>query len=355
MATTTRAKHRKIEEQQSSSTNIADDSYEDELNKDNSFDYISDNDNFFDSNYMFDNEREFEIENTSNNSQRISLENSSSSSELLVPAKRKKKAKSSTKPKTSFVWQFFSQPIDGKVHCQIANCKAILEYCNTPSTMQSHLHGKHQITKALLKRKSAEELRKTGSSSNIQLSLEQTLEVVRPHSKRQTQKLHISLLKFVVNSMQPLTIVENNDFIKYSYDLDPKYKLPCKKVLKNKIDEAYHNSFIAIQDKISKEATYVSMTLDLWSSSAHIPYLGVTLHWISNQFIPHEILLAIKEVSYPHTAIIIKEETKKLISEFHLETKIVAFITDNDSNMKSAIHQLEIGSHISCAAHTLQL
>ncbi|CAG8701879.1 9176_t:CDS:2, partial [Scutellospora calospora] len=189
-------------------------------------------------------------------------------------------------------------PIDGKVHCQIANCKAILEYCNNLSTMQSHLHGKHQITKALLKRKLAEELRKTGSSSNIQLLLEQTLEVVRPHSKRQTQKLYISLLKFVVNSV------------------------------KNKINEAYHNSFITIQDKISKEATYVSITLDLWT---------------------------IKEVLYPHTAIIIKEETKKLISKFHLETKIVAFITDNSSNMKSAIHQLEIESHISYATHTLQL
>ncbi|CAG8500130.1 10504_t:CDS:2, partial [Scutellospora calospora] len=169
-------------------------------------------------NYMFDNEKEFEIKNTSNNSQEISLENSSLSSELLVIAKRKKK---------------------------LTNYKVILEYCNTLSTIQSYLHNKYQIIKALLKRKLAEELRKTKLSLNIQLLLEQTLEVIRLYSKRQIQKLHINLLKFVVNSML-LTIVKNNNFVKYSYDLDPKYKLPCIKVLKNKIDEVYHNSFIAI-------------------------------------------------------------------------------------------------------------
>jgi len=97
------------------------------------------------------------------------------------------------------------------------------------------------------------------------------------------------------------------------------------------------------------------MTLDLWSSAAHISYLGVTLHWATCDFIPCEILLAIKEISYPYTATVIKEEVEKLINKFQLESKLYAIVTDNGSNIKLAINQLRIGTHIPCSAHTLQL
>ena len=52
---------------------------------------------------------------------------------------------------------------------------------------------------------------------------------------RHAQKLNNSLLRFIINSVQPLSIVEDEDFIKYSHDLDPKYKLPCKPALKIKL------------------------------------------------------------------------------------------------------------------------
>ncbi|CAG8670609.1 13092_t:CDS:2, partial [Gigaspora rosea] len=206
-----------------------------------SLDYISDDNNIFADDYDGD-------KTNSNNEEdhlQILKVLSNAPLEHLIPAKRKKVSKVSTKPKSSYVWKFFSQPIDGKVYCQIANCDAIL----------------------------VEELKK-GLVVSGQLTLDQTLDIVRPYSKPQALKLYNNLLSFVINTVQPLTIVEEEDFIKYSYNLDPKYKIPCKKVLKDKIDEAYYNSIIEFQEKIN-ETSYVNMTLDLWSSAVHIPYLGL--------------------------------------------------------------------------------
>ncbi|CAG8545970.1 14368_t:CDS:2 [Cetraspora pellucida] len=327
MATTTRAKHRQLEEQQS--TLLTEDERHSE---DQSLDYVSDNDVFTDAynkGVSSDNEDNLPDISQISDNETNQESNLNTSSELLIPAKRKKPIRITTKPKSSFVWKFFSQPHDGKVCCQIANCKAVLGYCNTPSTMKAHLHNKHQITKASLDKKSIDEFKKTPTLQS-QLTLQQSLEITKPHLKAQTQKLNNSLLRFIINSVQPLTIVEDKDFIRYSYDLDPKYKLPCRQVLKDKIDEAYYNNIIKIQQQINK-AKYVS------------------------HFISHEILLTIKEIPYPHTAIMIKEEVEKLINKFQLESKLYAIVSDNRSNVKSAINQLKIGTHIGCTAHTLQL
>ncbi|CAG8749990.1 25283_t:CDS:2, partial [Racocetra persica] len=195
MATTTRAKHRQLEEQQS---NLSTD--DEKYSEDQSLDYVSDNDIFTDvynkessSDNEEDNLQEISQISDHGNNQEF---NRNVSPKLLIPAKRKKPIRISTKPKSSFVWNFFSQPRDGKVYCQIANCKAVLD-----------------------------ELKKTPTSQN-QLTLTQILETTKPHTKAQTQKLNNSLLRFIINNVQPLAIVEDKDFIRYSYDLDLKYRLP---------------------------------------------------------------------------------------------------------------------------------
>ncbi|CAG8823932.1 40188_t:CDS:2, partial [Gigaspora margarita] len=58
---------------------------------------------------------------------------------------------------------------------------------------------------------------------------------------------------------------------------------------------------------------------------------------------------------FKYTTIIIKNKAKNLITKFQLESKLYAIITNNGSNIKSAINQFRIGTHIPCTAHTLQL
>ncbi|CAG8714988.1 3000_t:CDS:2, partial [Cetraspora pellucida] len=111
-------------------------------------------------------------------------------------------------------------------------------------------------------------------------------------------------------------LVEASDFINFCNQLNPRYKIPFKKTLRNKIDFTYHYMFDQIKELINNSIKYVLLTLDLWSSKAHIPYLAVTCHWISQDFESKNILL---------------------------------------TNIKKAIKDLGIRTQIFCAAYTLQL
>jgi len=145
------------------------------------------------------------------------------------------------------------------------------------------------------------------------------------------------LTQFVIGTVQPLSIVEEPDFIKYSYDLNPKYKLPCTKTLKEQIDNIYCFANSKVEQELSCNANDVSLTLDLWSSCAHQPYLGITVHWVDENFHPYEFLLNMEEFPYPHDALTIAEEINNIIYNYHLEFKVTAIVTDNGSNVKSAI------------------
>src|SRR5947208_11104203 len=109
--------------------------------------------------------------------------------------------------------------------------------------------------------------------------------------------------------------------------------------------DALKSQFMQIQ--------YISLTLDAWSSPAHLPYLGVTAHWLTSKFEPQEILLSMEELPYPHSAFEIQNHLFDLLYEWEINSKIIAITTDNGSNVKKACDNVSFGKRIPCAAHTL--
>ncbi|CAG8587998.1 11545_t:CDS:2, partial [Ambispora gerdemannii] len=73
-----------------------------------------------------------------------------------------------------------------------------------------------------------------------------------------------------------------------------------------------------------------SFTIDLWTQF-HIPYIGVTIHWLTSDFELRQGLLTIEKFPYGHSG-----------------------ISDNATNMTAALQQFNY-QHINCYAHTLQL
>jgi hypothetical protein len=136
--------------------------------------------------------------------------------------------------------------------------------------------------------------------------------------------------------------------------LYPRYKVPCTKTLKDRISNTYEEGKSALKIQLA-EIQYISLTIDAWSSPAHLPYLGVTAHWVTSKFEPHEVLLSMAELPYPHNAAEIHNHLFDILYEWEIGSKINAIITDNASNMKKACNDMGIGERIPCAAHTLQL
>ncbi|CAB5381378.1 unnamed protein product [Rhizophagus irregularis] len=248
-----------------------------------------------------------------------------------------------TRPKTSWVWKFFELNKDNsKALCQISGCSKMLKWCGSPSSLSTHLSGTHGITKDIAMKCNEEELKNSPGSSII------------PHNYPVQESLTKNVIGFVVGTVQPLSIVEDPDFIKMINGFDNRYKIPCTKTLKDRISKTFEVGKDTLKNQLT-QVEYISLTLDAWSSPAHLPYLGVTAHWITSDFEPYEVLLSIEELPYPHGATEIQEHLIDLFYEWGIESKITAVVTDNGSNVKKACNEIGIGERIPCSAHTLQL
>ncbi|CAG8700732.1 386_t:CDS:2, partial [Cetraspora pellucida] len=164
-----------------------------------------------------------------------------------------------------------------------------------------------------------------------------------------------ALVEFIIEDDQPLNILELKKFQIFIASLDPNYKLPTNKFVKQIIYEAYNYSLNTLIQKLNL-AISCSLTCDLWTSYSRDGYLGVTCHWIDNEFKLNEIVLGIYKCEYPHTGETIKDMLNNIMNEWKIESKVISITTDNTTNFKKAIELLNLEIyHIKCLAHTLQL
>ncbi|CAB5142161.1 unnamed protein product [Rhizophagus irregularis] len=266
--------------------------------------------------------------------------------EYLEISKQSKQQKASTKirrSKTSWIWQFFELNKDNtKAVCQISGCEKMLTWCGSPSLLATHLSGAHGITKEIAMKHDEEELKNPSESS------------IKSYKNSKQESLTQNVIGFVIGTVQPLNVVEDPDFIKMINGFDKHYKVPCTKTIKNRISKTFEIGKVTLKNQLV-QVKHISLTLDAWSSPAHLPYLGVTAHWITSDFEPNEVLLSIKELPYPYGATEIQEHLIDLFYEWEIESKIIALVTDNGSNIKKAYNEIGIGERIPCAAHTFQL
>lgn len=260
--------------------------------------------------------------------------------------KGRKPPTKATKPKTSWVWKFFQLNEDNtKTICQINGCEKMFAWCGSPSSMKTHLSGAHQITQAIATRYQEEELEKLKQPADKNIKL---------HGASKQESLTKNVVGFIIGTVQPLSIIEDPDFINMINGFDECYKIPCTKTLKDRIFTTYEVGINALKSQFM-QIQYISLTLDAWSSPAHLPYLGVTAHWLTSKFEPREVLLSMEELPYPHSAFEIQDHLFNLLHKWEIDSKIIAIVTDNGSNVKKACNNISIGERIPCAAHTLQL
>lgn len=148
------------------------------------------------------------------------------------------------------------------------------------------------------------------------------------------------IVNFVVDTMTPLSIVDNDSFkalIEGAQQLSMIPKIMSRRTLGNKILEEFKQSKQNTTAAL-KMAEFVCTTADIWSSSRK-SYLGVTVHWIdcNNNLKRKSATLACRRFKGSHTYDKIAELISDIHSEYDLKlSKIVKTVTDNASNMVKA-------------------
>jgi len=81
--------------------------------------------------------------------------------------------------------------------------------------------------------------------------------------------------------------------------------------------------------------------------------------FLDKNFAIQEVILTIEYMKYPHTAQNISDTLLAILDSWELKDKVHVIVTDNGSNMKKAIKEMNsVASNIMwqpCVAHTLQL
>lgn len=193
-----------------------------------------------------------------------------------------------------------------------------------------------------------------------------------------------AVVDFVAGDLMPLNIVESDRFEKLLASLDPQYHLPTRKHLSTKLLKA---KFDAVKEKVMtkvQQASCINLTIDLWTNRQMRSFLGITAHFISNNWEMESVMLGCNRVMGRHTAENILAWFEEVIAEFHIQQKLKHIITDSGANVKKAfvtlpgyekddesgdddvgddsdfvsenlpIHELSFEHH-ACFAHMLQL
>ena len=86
--------------------------------------------------------------------------------------------------------------------------------------------------------------------------------------------------------------------------------------------------------EISQINSKISLTTDIWTSEILKDYyLGVTMHYIDNNWKLKNLLLVLILINDSYTAGLITSKLLQILEEFNINNNILALTTDNESNM----------------------
>ncbi|XP_039969915.1 zinc finger BED domain-containing protein DAYSLEEPER-like [Bactrocera tryoni] len=97
------------------------------------------------------------------------------------------------------------------------------------------------------------------------------------------------------------------------------------------------------------------ITTDCWTSRNTSSSFAVTAHYVSENFELTSVLLSSSQLRQNHTAENVSEAIQQIVSDWKINEKILLAVSDNASNIKSAIINKLGWKHFGCMAHTINL
>ena len=142
-----------------------------------------------------------------------------------------------------------------------------------------------------------------------------------------------------------------NNFMKV---VEPRYKIPSNQYMSTSwLDFNYQQSVDAFKLFLSKNCDILSLTSDIWSSRSQDSYIGITAHFIDNNFTRHELTLNCTPFNNYHTGQLIAEKFTSALNFWNIDkSNIHVVLTDAAANIKLGC-QLASLKNQTCAPHDL--
>uniref|UniRef100_A0AAR5PAX1 BED-type domain-containing protein n=1 Tax=Dendroctonus ponderosae TaxID=77166 RepID=A0AAR5PAX1_DENPD len=274
--------------------------------------------------------------------------------------------------KKSQLWTHFSRELEEKVKCLYCGQQLSVKNRSTSSLIR-HIKHKHPtqpirtqtVTQAPIKGDNCSSSHQflqvaedsiqrpaTSGAGNLQ-TITSSIQV--PLSIAKQKDIDKQLISLIAKEYHPFSIVEDEEFKRLLYLLNPHYKVPTRKTVSNlMLPDVYNEALELVKSRLDR-AFAVCLTTEGWTSRTNDCFYSVTAHYIveesNNTFLSSDLLGCISYTK-SHTAENIADKLREVIEEWKLTNKIVAVVSDNEANMKAVVR---IGgwSHWGCFAHSL--
>lgn len=130
------------------------------------------------------------------------------------------------------------------------------------------------------------------------------------------------LLSFIITSFSAFEIVENYHLKRIVYILNPKYKLPSSKTVANSLLESRFNDVV---NKIQNELNNIDCicaTTDNWTSCQDFGYIGVTIHYVDENFILKSNTIATEHINGSHSASVLQNTLFEIFQRWQIGKKV---------------------------------
>lgn len=164
------------------------------------------------------------------------------------------------------------------------------------------------------------------------------------------------LLDMIIADIQPLSIVENRGFIEFCKALNASYTLPNRV----SVSAALQAKFLETLDTtklILNTAKVITLTIDSWSYSTEVRFIGVTGHFVDEHF---NIKSKVLQATFFDNAvcdlydIYIAQHLERVVQQWNIQSKIFVTISDDIINVKKAIVKRN-WKHFECLAYAVNL
>uniref|UniRef100_A0A3P9B7T1 BED-type domain-containing protein n=1 Tax=Maylandia zebra TaxID=106582 RepID=A0A3P9B7T1_9CICH len=224
-----------------------------------------------------------------------------------------------------------------RVRCTI--CKAEFRYHRSSSSLVYHLRAKHPTESASTGPRQST-LQEYGARGRI--------------TKNVREKLTNSLVVWIAKNCRPVSIVEDDELreVICAASGDVCYNLPSRGTIVSRLHTLYEDQRAQQSSKLV-QVRNVALTGDHWTLVNNDNYLGVTVHFIDNDWTVQSFALTVSKTEERHYAEACADHFLNVANEWKIKDKITTLGTDSARNMVEAARLLPF-EHMPCMAHILQ-
>ncbi|XP_077434540.1 E3 SUMO-protein ligase ZBED1-like isoform X2 [Vanacampus margaritifer] len=210
------------------------------------------------------------------------------------------------------------------------------------STMISHLNRKHPVVVSS----------STNNVDDISTALGRP---VLSCSVKEAALLTESILDMLITDMCPLSMVEDKGFRKMISTFNPKYSIPSIGFFTSMMEKR-HQEMTEKLKSVLQGTECVALTTDIWTSVAAEVYLGVSCHFLGEDWEMKCLYLTTVRLEERHTAADIADWLEEAVGKFSIPLpKVKAVVHDNEAVLGALEILTERHDWVSviCSGHTL--